>query len=110
MPTFYRGADLIYRVRALYNDTNAVITVSTFSAITAVFSNGGRKVTYTLADGEITTEGNYLNIYIQRADFESKNQGTWDLKITTEETDIDFADNKRVRIGYILSAFNLEEV
>lgn len=109
MPTFYRGADLIYRIRALYNDNNEIIDVSTFTAIEAVFSNSGREITYTLADGEITTDDNYLNIYIQRADFENKNQGSWNLKITTEEADTDFADNVRVRIGEIINAFRLDE-
>ena len=107
--TFYRGADLIYRLQALYDDTGDVIDPSTFTAITATFSGGGRTVTYTLADSEIEVDGLYFNIIIQRADFETQYQGSWDLVVETEETDVDFASNKRVRIGRINSAFRLVE-
>lgn len=109
MPTFYRGADLIYQIRALYNDTGAIIDVSTLTSIVAAFSMGGKTITYTLADSEIVIDSNYINIYIQRADFESQNQGSWNLKITTQEADADFADNVRVRVGEIINAFRLDE-
>ena len=110
MNTFYRGADLIYQVRALYDDLGTVIDPATFTAIVATFKAGNVEVEYTLADAEIEVDGNYINIIVQRADFESQYQGSWSLKLETEETDADFASNKRVRIGHVNSAFNLQEV
>ena len=106
---FYRGADLIYRLRALYQDTNAVIDPSTFTTITATFNGGGRDVEYTLADSEISIDGNFMDVIIQRADFSSKYRGSWDLVLTTEETDTDFASNKRIRIGRLSAVFNLRD-
>ena len=109
MSVFYRGADLIYRIKALYSDTSETIDPAIFSAITATFSIGNKQITYTLDDSEIVINGNYIDIYIQRADFENKNQGSWNLKITTEEADTNFSDNIRVRIGEIINAFRLDE-
>jgi hypothetical protein len=109
MRTFFRGADLIYQIQALYDDTGTVIDPSTFTAITATFCKGSLTVAYTLADSEVEVDGSNINIIVQRADFESKNEGKWDLKLETQETDANFASNVRVRIGEIIGAFRLDE-
>ncbi len=109
MPTYFRGADLIYKVRARFDDTREIIIISTFTSITATFCLGGVEIEYTLDDSEITIDNNLINIYVQRSDFDSSNQGLWHLKIQTEETDASFADNVRVRKGEILNALRVDE-
>ncbi len=109
MPLFYKGADLIYQVQTLYDDTGAAIDPTTFTEITATFTGTGNTVTYTLGDSEIEVDSGNINIIIQRDDFNDLGDGLYKLKLETEETDTDFASNTRIRIGVISNAFNLVE-
>ncbi len=110
MSMLFRGADLVYRTRLLYEDTKEVIALTMFTEIVARFVVFDYEIEYKLSDSEITIDGNYLNIRVQRDDLASKYRGSWNLVLMTEEADSEFEDSKRIRIGRIIDAINLQDV
>jgi hypothetical protein len=107
MSTLLKGSDLVYRLQVKYNYSTTVQDPADYTTIVANFTHGTTVVEYSLADSEIVINGKFIDILVQRADFDSKNIGSYCLTLTTEEDDSNYEDNKRVRKGELKNAFTL---
>ncbi len=104
LDTFERGED-IYREIPLQAD-GVVVDTADFDTIEVRVLHKHSKVnigTYSVALGTVTRElptaDGIISFIIPVADNEDAQTGIYQCKVTTTETDIDYPDNIRTRIG-----------